>query len=290
MNMSEGHTAARVQRAGRLYLIRGRLLITYGHLRCTARTRRRQQCKLRAEDYDTRAFDPLVAVQVNGDGWAHARQVDDELAERYLMQRCEYHDSPDAADAALPEWESYESGKHPGHLLGFPRQAAAAALAREACRVQFHDTDDAANWSVPSAPPHDPALFALAMRDTRLTWRARGVLATLAAGFLPGHEPSQKDLGEHCNRDSLEALDAAIAELYSLGYATLNAAPSSDDVLLAPKLDAAQHAVLLRPPALGVAPSASVPSALTSYEARVRGDLAAIAERTRTQPPETYGS
>ncbi|WP_147266740.1 hypothetical protein [Streptomyces diacarni] len=151
------------QQAGRLYLIRGRLLITYGHLRCTAQTRRQRRCKL-STDYPPRAREELVSVQVRGDGWVHAREVNEKYADRLLMQRCEYHDTPDAADAALPDWQTYDPGRHPGHVLGFPRQAAAAALAREACRMQARDTEDAADWAAPAALPYDPALFALAMR------------------------------------------------------------------------------------------------------------------------------
>ncbi|MEV3875161.1 hypothetical protein [Streptomyces sp. NPDC049906] len=84
-------------------------------------------------------------------------------------------------------------------------------------------------WPVPAAAPtHDPALFARAMRDMRLTWRARGVLAELATGYLPGHEPTVSELasltrGERLAAEGREAFRKAIGELRSLGYLSLDA-------------------------------------------------------------------
>lgn len=50
-------------------------------------------------------------------------------------------------------------------------------------------------WPVPTtAPAHDPALFARAMRDMRLTWRARGILAELTTGYTPGQGPTVSEL------------------------------------------------------------------------------------------------
>ncbi|MER5494331.1 hypothetical protein ACWD6I_12320 [Streptomyces sp. NPDC002454] len=84
-------------------------------------------------------------------------------------------------------------------------------------------------WPVPAAAPtHDPALFARAMRDMRLTWRARGVLAELATGYLPGQEPKVSELasltrGERLAAEGREAFRKAIGELRSLGYLSLDA-------------------------------------------------------------------
>ncbi|WP_445398797.1 hypothetical protein ACSMX9_00065 [Streptomyces sp. LE64] len=84
-------------------------------------------------------------------------------------------------------------------------------------------------WPVPAAAPtHDPALFARAMRDMRLTWRARGVLAELATGYLPGQEPTVSELasltrGERFAAEGREAFRKAIGELRSLGYLSLDA-------------------------------------------------------------------
>jgi hypothetical protein len=84
-------------------------------------------------------------------------------------------------------------------------------------------------WPVPTAAPtHDPALFARAMRDMRLTWRARGVLAELATGYLPGQEPTVSELASLTRRERLaaegrEAFRKAIGELRNLGYLSLDA-------------------------------------------------------------------
>lgn len=289
LNMAEDVDRSGWQGVGRLYFIRGRLLITYGHLRCTAQARKRRHCKLSAEGYPSITREEMVAVQVRGAGWVHAREVDEKYADRLLAQRCEYHDTPDATDAALPDWETYDPGRHPGHVLGFPRQAAAAALAREASRQQSYDAEDAAPWAAPAALPYDPAHFAVAMRDTRLTWAARGVLATLAAGFLPGRTPSQEEL-ERGHPEDPEVLDAALAELRAFGYIASGPGAASGDSRLSPMLAAVEHASLLRPPPPDVVPSEAIPAAMTAYESHVRGDLGFIANRTHRQPPETYGS
>ncbi|MFF9569847.1 hypothetical protein [Streptomyces sp. NPDC014685] len=88
-------------------------------------------------------------------------------------------------------------------------------------------------WPVPSAPPvHDPALFAQAMRDMRLTWRARGVLAELATGYLPGQEPGISELtsltrDERGVAEGREAYRKAVGELRVLGYLTPDATTAS---------------------------------------------------------------
>ncbi|MEV8311985.1 hypothetical protein AB0P36_32880 [Streptomyces flavidovirens] len=73
------------------------------------------------------------------------------------------------------------------------------------------------------ALPHDAVLFAHAMRDMRLTWRARGVLAELAAGYQPGHEPRMNELAglsraERGNAEGREAFRKAVAELRQFSY------------------------------------------------------------------------
>ncbi|MFH8588604.1 hypothetical protein ACH4GP_30155 [Streptomyces celluloflavus] len=91
------------------------------------------------------------------------------------------------------------------------------------------DTTASPRWPVPSAPPvHEPALFAQAMRDMRLTWRARGVLAELATGYHPGQEPTVSELtyltrDERLAAEGREAFRKAVGELRSLGYLTPDA-------------------------------------------------------------------
>ncbi|MFJ7329845.1 hypothetical protein ACIQVN_26830 [Streptomyces cyaneofuscatus] len=88
-------------------------------------------------------------------------------------------------------------------------------------------------WPVPPAPPaHDPVLFARAMRDMRLTWRARGILAELAVGYAPGEAPTIGDLvaltrDERLAAEGREAFRKAAGELRSLGYLTPDAATAS---------------------------------------------------------------
>ncbi|WP_030019415.1 hypothetical protein [Streptomyces monomycini] len=88
-------------------------------------------------------------------------------------------------------------------------------------------------WPVPTTPPtHDPALFARAMRDMRLTWRARGVLAELATGYPPGQEPTISELVSLTRKERLaaegrDAFRKAIGELRSLGYLTPDATTTS---------------------------------------------------------------
>ncbi|MFJ9690451.1 hypothetical protein ACIRRX_32790 [Streptomyces bacillaris] len=79
-------------------------------------------------------------------------------------------------------------------------------------------------WPIPTNPPvHDPILFAQAMRDMRLTWRARGVLAELATGYDDGQEPTISALAGLARRDrsaaeGREAFSKAVKELRKLGY------------------------------------------------------------------------
>ncbi|MFF5130977.1 hypothetical protein ACFY41_29150 [Streptomyces syringium] len=92
-------------------------------------------------------------------------------------------------------------------------------------------TTDAAppQWPVPTTPPvHDPVLFARAMRDMRLTWRARGVLAELATGYAPGQEPRISELAaltrdERLAAEGRDAFRKAVGELRTLGYLTPDA-------------------------------------------------------------------
>lgn len=104
-------------------------------------------------------------------------------------------------------------------------------------------------WPLPSAPPtHDSVLFAQAMRDMRLTWRARGVLAELATGYSPGQEPKISELvsltrAERGAAEGREAFRTAVGELRSLGYLTPDATTISGVgerlvVNLAPATDA----------------------------------------------------
>ncbi|MET9724405.1 hypothetical protein [Streptomyces zaomyceticus] len=77
---------------------------------------------------------------------------------------------------------------------------------------------------VPSAfPALAPDLLAQAVRDMRLTWRARGVLAELAVGYHPGQEPPISELTsltrtERHAAEGREAFHKAVAELRALGY------------------------------------------------------------------------
>ncbi|KOU08305.1 hypothetical protein ADK86_04135 [Streptomyces sp. NRRL F-5755] len=88
-------------------------------------------------------------------------------------------------------------------------------------------------WPVPTAPPaHDPVLFARAMRDMRLTWRARGVLAELATGYTPGQEPTVSELvsltrAERLAAEGRDAFRKAVGELRSLGYLSPDATTAS---------------------------------------------------------------
>ncbi|MFI0742659.1 hypothetical protein ACH4PU_31950 [Streptomyces sp. NPDC021100] len=94
-------------------------------------------------------------------------------------------------------------------------------------------TDTAPRWPVPTAPPsHDPLLFARAMRDMRLTWRARGVLAELATGYDPGQGPTVSELVSLTRKERLaaegrEAFGKAVGELRSLGYLVPDASTAS---------------------------------------------------------------
>ncbi|MFD3975324.1 hypothetical protein [Streptomyces cyaneofuscatus] len=88
-------------------------------------------------------------------------------------------------------------------------------------------------WPVPPAPPaHDPVLFARAMRDMRLTWRARGILAELAVGYAPGEAPTIGDLvaltrDERLAAEGREAFRKAVGTLRGLGYLTPDATTAS---------------------------------------------------------------
>lgn len=88
-------------------------------------------------------------------------------------------------------------------------------------------------WPVPTAPPtHDPALFARAMRDMRLTWRARGVLAELATGYTSGQEPTVSELvsltrDERLAAEGRDAFRKAVGELRGLGYLSSDATTAS---------------------------------------------------------------
>ncbi|KOU41712.1 hypothetical protein ACFWHQ_14715 [Streptomyces sp. NPDC060334] len=88
-------------------------------------------------------------------------------------------------------------------------------------------------WPIPSTPPlHDPVLFARAMRDMRLTWRARGVLAELATGYIPGQEPKISELvsltrDERLAAEGREAFRKAVGELRTIGYLTPDATTAS---------------------------------------------------------------
>ncbi|MET9323309.1 hypothetical protein ABZX75_24385 [Streptomyces sp. NPDC003038] len=89
--------------------------------------------------------------------------------------------------------------------------------------------DTSAPRPVPTTPHnHDPVLFARAMRDMRLTWRARGVLAELTTGYNPGQEPTISELvsltrDERLAAEGREAFRKAVGELRTLGYLTPDA-------------------------------------------------------------------
>ncbi|MGK5638619.1 hypothetical protein ACSNOK_09960 [Streptomyces sp. URMC 126] len=85
-------------------------------------------------------------------------------------------------------------------------------------------------WPVPTAPPtHDPALFARAMRDMRLTRRARGVLAELATGYNRGQEPTvssepvSRTRDERLAAEGRDAFRKAVGELRGFGCLTPDA-------------------------------------------------------------------
>ncbi len=70
------------------------------------------------------------------------------------------------------------------------------------------------------------------MRDMRLTWRARGVLAELATGYAPGQEPTISELvsltrTERLAAEGREAFRKAVGELRSLGYLAPDATTAS---------------------------------------------------------------
>ncbi|MDX3355190.1 hypothetical protein PV703_18120, partial [Streptomyces sp. ME01-24h] len=84
----------------------------------------------------------------------------------------------------------------------------------------------------PALPAHDPAMFARAMRDMRLTWRARGILAQLTVGYVPGQEPAISELvsltrDERLAAEGREAFRKAVGELRSLGYLSPDATTGS---------------------------------------------------------------
>ncbi|MGW2210754.1 hypothetical protein [Streptomyces sp. NPDC001781] len=101
-------------------------------------------------------------------------------------------------------------------------------------------------WALPTRPPgQDPILFARAMRDMRLTWRARGVLAELTTGYTDDDRPLMHQLSsltraERLAAEGREAFGKAVAELRALGYLT----PENDGVgeRLLVNLDAAKDA------------------------------------------------
>ncbi|MCX5207561.1 hypothetical protein OG897_39925 [Streptomyces sp. NBC_00237] len=80
-------------------------------------------------------------------------------------------------------------------------------------------------WPVPTTPPaHDAELFARAMRDMRLTWRARGVLAELTTAYAPGEGPTISQLVSLTRSERGEAAEGrdayrkAVRELREIGY------------------------------------------------------------------------
>ncbi|MER8233207.1 hypothetical protein [Streptomyces sp. NPDC094049] len=233
---------------------------------------KRRQCGLPAEGQghaESRDHDGLVGVRVEGGGWVYARNVRPYAAERLLAQRCEYHDTPEATDVALPDWETYDPRRHPGHLLGFPQQPAVSVLTDQAVCFQAISAGDAPPWAVPAALPCDPALFAHAVRDTRLSRYARGVLAELAAGHLPGHTPTLAELTENAE-DNGEgpAFATAVDELVTHGYLPADAhqhEPGGSQIDLAP----ARHSA-----STTRSPEAMVPAAFTHYRTRVQSDIA----------------
>ncbi|MGV9885218.1 hypothetical protein [Streptomyces sp. NPDC003006] len=101
-------------------------------------------------------------------------------------------------------------------------------------------------WALPTSPPgYDPVLFAWAMRDMRLTWRARGVLAELTTGYTDDDRPLMYQLtsltrSERLAAEGREAFRKAVAELRALGYLE----PEGDGVAerLVVNLDAAKDA------------------------------------------------
>ncbi|MCW5254704.1 hypothetical protein [Streptomyces sp. SHP 1-2] len=285
LDSSSPPPAAEAARTGRLFLIRGRLLITYTWLQCTAMTRRRQQCKLPAEGLghqENRGHDGLVGVRVEGDGWVYARDVPG-AAERLLAQRCEYHDTPEATGIALPDWETYNPRRHSGHLLGFLQQPAVSALAVQSARIQESSAGTAASWAAPAALPCDAELFAHAVRDTRLSRYARSILAELAAGYLPGRAPTVAELADSAEEHAEGPLfAAAVDELTTLGYlpaGTHHHAPEKFRIDLAPA----------RLTTSAAATEPAFPAAFTLCSARVRSDAAFLAEHALTQPPEERG-
>ncbi|MFD9426406.1 MULTISPECIES: hypothetical protein [unclassified Streptomyces] len=118
--------------------------------------------------------------------------------------------------------------------------------------MDISDTTARPRWPVPSTPPvHDPALFAQAMRDMRLTWRARGVLAELATGYPPGQEPKINELvsltrNERGAAEGREAFRKAVGELRTVGYLTPDATPSGVGARLVVDLTPAVGAHLIR--------------------------------------------
>ncbi|NEB89515.1 hypothetical protein G3I43_35965 [Streptomyces anulatus] len=88
-------------------------------------------------------------------------------------------------------------------------------------------------WPVPTTPPaRDPELFARAMRDMRLAWRARGILAELTTGYTPGQGPSVSELvsltrDERLAAEGRDAFRKAVGELRTLGYLSPDATTAS---------------------------------------------------------------
>ncbi|GHH57464.1 hypothetical protein [Streptomyces candidus] len=290
--------ATETERLGRLYLIGTRLLITYGLLQCTGKTRKGSQCKLTAHypSSPDAVHEGMVAVQLANEGWTYARKVRPEFAQRLLAQRCEQHEMSDSDDAALPDWESYAPHRHPGHLLGFPRQAGAAVLSEEARDAQARDSDAAASWARPAALPCDPMLFASAMRDMRLSWRARGVLAELAAGYLPGCAPTTSDLTrltrqERGNAEGRDAFRKAVTELRTYGYLLFDRTTASGvgERLIVDLTPAHEAALTFDAAPAGSAPQDAVPAAFGSYRNRISGDLTFLAGSISRKAPEDYG-
>ncbi|MCP9963463.1 hypothetical protein LUX05_22565 [Streptomyces somaliensis] len=108
---------------------------------------------------------------------------------------------------------------------------------------------------VPTAPPfRAPAPFARAMRDTRLTWRARGVLAEPATGRTPGpapavSEPASPTRGERLAAGGRGAFRGAVGELRSLGHLSPDATTASgvdERPVVGPAPAAAAHPIRRR--------------------------------------------
>ncbi|MER5887012.1 hypothetical protein ABT160_24575 [Streptomyces sp. NPDC001941] len=101
-------------------------------------------------------------------------------------------------------------------------------------------------WALPTQPAgHDPILFAQAMRDMRLTWRARGVLAELTVGYADDDRPLMHQLTslsrpERLAAEGREAFGKAVSELRALRYLI----PESEGIAerLVVNLDAAKDA------------------------------------------------